>query len=240
MLEAVDSPRMLRLVGYFLTVFAVLWVLRQVPILDRIFGIPLVGFFLAAILVSLVGARLGAVMADRVKQRRLERELGNVDTPYNRGKLGVLLQKQGRHREALPHLEAALEADPTSDETTYRLALARLGSGDAAGAAATLDALLARDEDFAYGQGLLALSRARLAAGEARAALDAVERHDRSLGPTPESAYRRGKALRGIGDRGAAARAFASIGGISGDLPAYQKREAAGWWLRAQLARFGL
>lgn len=240
MLQAVHSPRMLRLVGYFLTVFAVLWVLRQIPVLDRIFGIQLFGFFLAAILVSAVGARLGAVMADRVKQKRLERQLGNVDTPYNRGKLGVLLQKQGRHREALPHLEAALEADPSSDETLYRSALARLGDGDAAGAAEALDRLLAREEDYAYGQGLLALSRARLAAGEARAALEAVDRHDRSFGPTPESAYRRGKALRAIGDRGAAARAFASIGAISGELPGYQKRDAAGWWMRAQLARLGL
>ena len=46
---------MLPLVGFFLLTFALLWVLRQVPGLGWMFGSPLLGFFLAAILVSYYG-----------------------------------------------------------------------------------------------------------------------------------------------------------------------------------------
>ncbi|MCA8979560.1 MAG: tetratricopeptide repeat protein [Planctomycetes bacterium] len=230
---------MLRLVGFFLLVFAALFVLREVPYVGAPFRIPLLGFYLAAILVSVVGARLATAAADRAKQKRLERELGGVDTPYNRGKLGLLMLQQGRAQQAVPHLAAALEADPESEEFQFRLGLALLESGAAAEAVARLERVVERNEDYAYGAALLALSEARCRAGSARAALDAVEQHDRSFGPTAESCYRRGKALRAIGDRSGSARAFASIGEVASKLPAYHRRAATGWWLKAQLAKLG-
>lgn len=230
---------MLRLIGFFLMVFAATFVLREVPIIGAVFRIPFVGFYLAAILVSLVGARFAAKATDRAKQRRLERELGGVDTPYNRGKLGLLMLQQGRAAAALPHLEAALAADPASEEFQYRLALAALQSGDPQRAAEMLERLVAKNEEYAYGAALLALSNARCAAGSARGALDAVEQHDRAFGPTPESSYRRGRALRAIGDRRGSARAFDSISALAAKLPAYQRRAATGWWFKAQLAKFG-
>lgn len=230
---------MLRLIGFFLLVFVAMLVLREVPYLGAPFRIPLLGFYLTAIVVSIIGARLATAAADRAKQKRLERELGGVDTPYNRGKLGLLMLQQGRARQAVPHLETALAADPGSEEFQYRLGLALLDSDSPMEAASYLEPLVARNEDYAYGAALLALSSARCEAGEARSALDAVEQYERSFGPTPESCYRRGVALRAIGDRSGSARAFASIGGIAAKLPAYQRRVATGWWIKAQLAKLG-
>lgn len=230
---------MLRLIGFFMVVFVAMLVLRELPYIGAPFRIPLLGFYLAAIIVSILGARFASKAADRAKQKRLERELGGVDTPYNRGKLGLLMLKQGRAEQAVPHLAAALAADPDSEEFQYRLGLAELESGAPEAAAQTLARLVARNEDYAYGAALLALSTARCQAGEARSALDAVEQHDRSFGPTPESCFRRGKALRAIGDRSGSARAFAAIGGLAAKLPAYQRRAASGWWIKAQLAKLG-
>jgi tetratricopeptide (TPR) repeat protein len=234
-----ESSAMLRLIGFFLLVFAAMFVLRELPVVGGIFRIPLLGFYITAILVSVVGARLAARAADRSKQRRLARQLGDVDTPYNRGKLGLLLLQQGRAAKAVPHLAAALEADPVSEEFQYRLGLALLQSGESERSAEQLEALVARNEDYAYGAALLALSNARFEAGSARGALDAIEQHDRSFGPTPESCYHRGRALRAIGDRGGAARAFESIGSLASKLPAYQRRAATKWWFKAQLAKLG-
>jgi len=234
-----ESPTMLRLIGFFLLVFAAMFVLRELPVIGGIFRIPLLGFYITAILVSVVGARLAARVTDRSRQRRLARELGGVDTPYNRGKLGLLLLQQGRAAQAVPHLSAALEADPASEEFQYRLGLALAGSGEYERAIEHLEPLVARNEDYAYGAVILALSSARFSAGSARGALDAIEQHDRSFGPTPESCYHRGRALRAIGDRGGAARAFGSIGSLASKLPAYQRRAATHWWFKSQLAKLG-
>lgn len=230
---------MLRLIGFFLLVFVVMLVLREVPVIGAAFEIPLFGFYLAAIVVSVVGARLAVRATDRARQRRLERELGNVDTPYNRGKLGLLLLQQGRSEAAVPHLEAALAADPESEEFRYRLALALIGAHDPTRAASLLGDLVATNEDYAYGGALLALSAARVEMGSGRAAIEAVDQFERSFGQTPESCYRRGRALRAVGDRTGSAHAFALIGSVASKLPAYQRRAAASWWLKAKLARIG-
>jgi len=230
---------MLRLIGFFLIVFVALGVLRTLPVVGGIFAIPLFGFYLAAILVSVVGARLAKAAADRMKQKQLERELGGVDTPYNRGKLGLLMLQQGRAKLAVPHLEAALEADPSSDEFTYRLGLALLATGDLPGSIEMLERLTGRNEEHAYGGALLALARAQGAYGDGQGSLGTLDRHDRAFGPVPESAYWRGRVLRALGDRAAAAASFAAVGAIAADQPAYQRRAAATWRLRAQLARLG-
>ena len=55
---------MLRLAGYVLGVFALIWVLRFVPGLRWLFGIPILNFFLAATILStsiMLGKKMGAI-----------------------------------------------------------------------------------------------------------------------------------------------------------------------------------
>ncbi|MBK7645500.1 MAG: tetratricopeptide repeat protein [Planctomycetes bacterium] len=227
---------MLQLVGFFFLTFAVLSVLRMIPGLGAIFQIPLLGFFLAAILVSTLFARLGSAAVDRRRFRRMSTQLGAVETPHNQGKLGSLLLAQGRAKAALECLARAVAGESESLEWRYRYGLALLESGKPKEAAAEFAQVAARDEEYAYGDLLLRLSQARLATGDAVGALDALERHLRAQGDTPESLYRRALALRALRRGDEARAALARVGKVAEKRASFQKRSDAKWvmlsWLR--------
>lgn len=228
---------MLRLVGFFALVLAALLVLRELPLVGGLFRIPLVGFYLAAIVVSGLLAWWGRWALDRARYRGLERELGRTDTPRNRGKLGALLLAQGRPRQALPHLLAAAEGDPGEVEWHYRLGCAWLRIGRPAEATAALERTLELSEEHAYGAAQLRLAEALTADGRAGEALDVLERHGRAYGDTPEALFRRGQALRASGRRAEAREAFARVPALARSAARYQRSEARGWVLRSLAAR---
>lgn len=232
------ARRVLRLIGWFVLVLVVLQVLRLVPGIGRIFDVPLLGFWLAAIVVAAVGA-FGAERLARSRRLKSQiRSLGQTDTPHNRGKLGAVLLANGRAREALPHLEAAARGEPERLEWRYREAGARAALGDPRGAASVLRQVVAQDEDHAFGAALLKLAEAELASRDAAASLAAVERYERSRGTTPESAYRRGLALKAAGERDAAARAFDEVATSARHVAKAQRLAASGFAWRARLARW--
>ena len=226
-----------RLVGFFLAVFALLAVLRQVPIVASIVSVPFLGFWVSAALVSLAAAKGGALLVDRRRDADLVRRLGAVDTPHNRGKLGSHFLARGRWRRALAHLEAAAAGEPEVAEWHFRLGQARLARGDAAGARAALAAAVELEEGHAYGQALLRLAEAELAAQDAPASLATLERYERNHGPSPESAYRRGRALQRLGRKDEARAALGEVGELARTAARYQRREGASWLWRAFLAR---
>ncbi len=228
---------MLPLVGFFLLTFALLWVLRQIPGLSAVFGIPLLGFFLTAILVSSFFAWLGSRTVDRRRFRRAASQLGAVETPHNQGKLGSLLLVQGRARPAAECLARAVAGEPESLEWRYRYGIALLRTGRPAEAARELAQVAARDEEYAYGEMLLRLAESEQDAGQPARALEALDRHQRCQGDTPESLYRRALALRGL-DRGAEARAaLARVGEVTKTRAQYQKRADTKWVMLAWLRR---
>ncbi len=229
---------MLRLIGFFALVFVVLAVLRQVPILGAPFRIPFVGWWFAVIVVSAVCARLASTALERSKLRRLERTFGAVDTPHNQGKLGSLHAGRGRHRAALAGFERASAGEPEFAEWHYRLGISRLATGDPTGARSALERTLALNEDHAYGEAMLRLAEAQTEEGAGEAALATLDRFEQVRGPTPESAYRRGRALRRLGRSGDARAAFAEVGTLARRLAPYQRREGWRWVARAALARF--
>lgn len=229
--------RVLRLLGFFVAVFALLALLRQVPIVASIVSVPFLGFWVSAALVSALAAKGGAFLVDRRRDRDAERRLGAVDTPHNRGKLGSHFLARGRPKLALPHLEAAAAGEPEVAEWRFRLGQARLASGDAAGARAALAATVELEEGHAYGQALLRLAEAELAAQDAPASLATLERFERNHGPSPESAYRRGRALARLGRKDEARAALGEVGELARAAARYQRREGAGWLWRAFLAR---
>ena len=164
--------------GFFAVVFFALIVLRQLPFVGGVFRIPFVGFYLAAVVVSLVSARLGTRLVDRRRLHKSVRSLGEVDTPHNRGKLGALFAGQGKHKEALGHLEAAGEYEPELAEWAFRVGRSRLALGDASGAAEALTRAVGLDEEHGYGEALRRLAEALTRQGSPE---EALERLDPSL-----------------------------------------------------------
>lgn len=231
---------MLRLLGFFALVFAALVLLRQLPFLGGLFAVPLLGFYLAAVLVSLGLAWWGRRALDRSRFARMRRDLGQTETPRNRGKLGTLLLIQGRPHQAVPHLAAAAEGDPDEVEWHYRLGCALLRSGRAGPASEALGRALELSEEHAYGAALLRLAEALTAQGRAEEALAVLERHARAYGETPEGCFRRGLAARAAGRAGEAREAFARVPGLAARAVRYQRAQARWWALRALLARLGL
>jgi tetratricopeptide (TPR) repeat protein len=227
----------LRLIGTILLVFLVMGVLRQVPVVGVFFQIPLLGFFLAAFLVGLLADRLGTMARRRVVFQRAQRDLGGVDTPRNRGKLGSLLLSQGSHRAAIGHLRAAVEGEPESAEWAYRLGCALLGAGQTEDAAAALGGAIELDAGHAYGAPRLRRAEALTVCGRHEEAFTELECFERDYGPSAESAYRRGLALRGGGRKAEARAAFAEVSRLAASAVRYQKSEARLFALRAWAAR---
>lgn len=232
---------MARLLGFFVLVLVVLHVLRSlladVPLIGTVLGIPFVGFFLVAMLVSWAASKWAVWAVDRRKANALVRQAGAVETPHNMGKLGALLVGQGRYRAALPKLEKAVAGEPEVAEWHHRLGLARLGLGRLDDALAAFDAALALDEEYAYGAAMMRSAEVLSRQGNHEDALTRLVTFERNHGPSPESAYRRGLALKGLGRKADAAAAFDEVESLAAQAAKYQRRAGGGWAWKARWSR---
>ena len=227
---------MARLVGFFLLVLLTLSLLRSLPGVGRWLG-GFWGFWLVAIA---LGAGLSGLMGVLTRQRRLSgelRQLAEVVSPHNQGKLGSMLLAHGRAGRAVPYLQAAAGGEPEVAEWHYRLGGALLETGRAAEALGPLESAAVLDPEHAYGGVQLALARARQASGDAEGALAALETFDRNHGASPESCYRRGLALRRLGRRDEARTSFARVGQLAGRAARFQRAQNRPWVWRALLRR---
>jgi len=229
---------MLRLVGWFLAVLVLLNILRLVPAVGRIFDVPFLGFFLAAAILSALMAWGGTWMTQRSLTARVKRDLGAVDTPYQRGKLGAHLLAAGAPSEAEPHLAIAAAGDADRLEWHYKLGCARLLVGRAAEAVAPLEHVVAREEEHAFGAALLRLAEARLRLNEPALALVALQRFERNHGPMPESAWWRSRIAKAQGDAAAAKRACEEVLHLQARATQFQKKSGRPWALKAWFARW--
>jgi tetratricopeptide (TPR) repeat protein len=227
----------LRLVGFFIAVLVALEFLRHVPLIGAIFRVPLLGFYLAAIVVAGLLSRYASAALDQRKQKALERQLGAVDTPHNKGKLGLLLLAQRRYAKAMPLLAEASHYEPESAELHYRFGSAALGANELEVAVRELEACTRIEEEHAYGSAMLRLAEAYSNAELNDNSRAAIDRFERNHGPSPESAFRRGLALRATGDGEGARKAFGEVSALSTQVSKFQKKGASGWVLRAWLAR---
>lgn len=228
---------MLRLVGFFLLVLVALQFLRHLPLVGPIFDIPILGFWGAAILISVVASRWATFALDRRRVSKRVRALGHVETPHNQGKLGTLLAGERRFRAAIPHLERAVQGEPEVAEWRYRLGCALLDTRRPREAVAALEAAAAIDEEHAYGAVLMRLSQAKLAVRDAEGALAALERRDRNHGPDAESAYRRGLAQKALGKRAEARTSFDEASKLARTSATFRRGAARKWGTLAFLAR---
>ena len=227
----------MRFLGYFLLVFVVLVLLRAVPFVGELFRVPLIGFFLAAALVSAALARVGTGLTSRRRYAAEARQLATVDTPHNLGKLGRLHELSGKPRQALEPLERAIEGEPEVPEWRFRLGRAHLALGDMTEAVRHLEAARELDEEHAYGAVLLTLAEAQRRSDDPANALATLERYEVLQGPTPESAFRRGQVHAARRDKERARAAYAEVGQLASQAARYQRAEARGWAAKATFAR---
>jgi tetratricopeptide (TPR) repeat protein len=229
-----------RLVGFFFASFFLLQVLRGlfagVPILGWIFGIPLIGFWIVAAGLSAALSKLASEGLDRSKRAALVRRLGAVETPHNLGKLGCLFASQGRHRRALTYLERAAAGEPEVAEWHYRLGTTLLALARTDEALVALTRALELDPEHAYGEARMRQAEALAHQGAHDQALTSLETLERFHGPSPESAYRRGRALAALGRRDEARVALGEVAELARTAAKYQKRSSTAWVLKARLA----
>jgi tetratricopeptide (TPR) repeat protein len=208
----------------------------MVPVIGRVFDVPILGFWGAAILVSAAASKIADSALRRRRLSRRLRDLGHVETPHNQGKLGSLLAGEGRHKEAIPHLERAVAGEPRVAEWRYRLGCALLRTGKPRESALALEEAAAIDEEHAYGAVLARLAEARLAGGDPEGALEAIRRRERNHGPDAESAYRRGLAEKAAGRKAAARASFAETRRLAGSAARFQRARARKWALLSYFA----
>ena len=228
---------MLRLAGFFALVLGLTILLGKLPVIGPVFArTGCLGVWLTAMALSWAitkyGQRAYRMRRDHVQIRRLSA----VSSPHNHGKLGALLLAQGRRRKALPHLRAAVEGEPEVAEWWYRLGCALLGAREPEEAAEAFARCVAIDEEHSYGTAQKRLAEARMALGQADEALEALATFERNHGPSPESAYRRGLALKAAGRKEMARQAFADVPKLASEAARYQRHQAGLWTLRARLA----
>ena len=228
--------RVWRWIGFFVGVIITLNLLQQVPFIGGIFH-GLIGFWIAAILLSIALARATEWSLQRRRLANQTRALGHVDTPHVHGKLGSLLLTHKRPAEALPHLERAVQGEPELAEWQYRKGLALLEVKRPREAIESLRSAAAIDPEHAYGAVQLALANAHLREGDCDASLAALDHFDANHGPSPESAYRRGLALKQSGRKDEARACFRQVGQLAERAATFTKKRQRGWVLRAWLAR---
>jgi tetratricopeptide (TPR) repeat protein len=231
----------LRLVGFFFACIVLLNFLRAalggVPVIGWILRIPLIGFWVVALGLSLFLTKFGNAALDRRKRAVFVRRLGAVDTPHNMGKLGSLFVAQGRHRSALPYLDRAVAGEPEVAEWHYRRGCAQFALRQLEPALASMQRALELDDEHAYGETRMMEARCLAGLGRHQEALVAFETLERYHGPSPESAYRRGVVLKALGRKEEARASLDEVTELARSGAKYQERHSAEWIWRARWAR---
>ena len=228
---------MLRFVSFLVAAFLLSRLLGHLPVIGGFFrATGIFGVWITALLLAWLVTHWGARTVRVQRQRSQLRDLEAVDSPHNRGKMGSLYLAQGRARKAAELFEEAARGEPEVAEWHYRLGCAELASGNASEAIASLRRATEIDEEYGYGGAQMRLAEATLLTGDPDASLEALQRFERNHGPSPESAYRRGKALKRLGRGDEARGAFGEVGELANRAVRYQKGEAQKWLWKARLA----
>jgi tetratricopeptide (TPR) repeat protein len=218
-------------VGWFVLIFGAMFVLSWIPGIGGLFH-GFWGFWIAALVVSAIASVVGRKLLERRRFENQKRALSGVESGHNQGKLGTLLLARGRAQEALAPLARAVAEEPGAPEWRYRLGLARLATGDLDGAVEAFESVARIDAEYGYGDLQLRLAEAHTRRGEFELARAALDRFDRDHGPSPESAYRRGKLERAAGERARAREAFAKVGVLAERAAQFQRGRNRKWvWL---------
>lgn len=228
---------MLRLAGFFVLAILLATLLGHLPVVGPLFArTGCIGIWISAMLLSWAFTRYGQRVYRMRKDAAEIRRLAAVASPHTEGKLGTLLLNQGRARKSLEPLARAAAGEPEVAEWHFRLGSARLWTKDMGGAVESLRTCVQIDPEHAYGEAGKRLAEALTRHGRAEEALEVLATVERNHGPSPESAYRRGVALKSLGRKTEARSAFEEVGGLASEAARYQRKSAVGWVLKARLA----
>jgi tetratricopeptide (TPR) repeat protein len=164
---------------------------------------------------------------------RAEADLHRVDNASAWTDYAAALRARGRHADAVTAAQRALERDPQELHARYELGRALLAGGRPAEAAVELAQVTAREPDHDYGDALLALGKAREAAGDlegARAAYAGLaERSTR-----PEVLYHLALLHHRLGDDAGCAAALERLVAENQYGPEFSRRRSRPFVRRAQ------
>jgi len=149
--------------------------------------------------------------------------------------LGRLLVEAGRHREALGHLEQAIQRMPDQPETLYFLGAARLGVGDHEQGRPLVERALALDPKLRYGEPYLTLADFYLERKEYDRAIPLLEEYGGINASSLQGRYKLGQALWAVGDAERAEAVLSEGLEIFPQLPGFRRRVARPWRWRTRL-----
>jgi tetratricopeptide (TPR) repeat protein len=227
----------LRVIGFLVLALVLASLLGHLPVVGVFFrGTGILGVLLSAALLSALFTILGQRLLGARRVRSEVQRLAAVDSAHNHGKIGALYLARGRARAAREHLARAAAGEPQMAEWHYRLGLAELALGEYEQALAALERCVALDEEHAYGGAQMRRAEALGRLGRPREALAALALLERNHGPSPESAFRRGRAHAALDERDAARAALREVAELARKAPRYQRARAGLWAFRARLS----
>lgn len=214
--------------AYYLAMMLLAFVLQRPPLLLGIVVFLILRPFLPdpVVLVRTWG-RIRALT------RQVEANPANVTA---RRDLAMVWLERMRPSRALELLLEADKRDPDNAEILYLMGLARLRSGDPAGALEPLVRAVEIDPRVRFGEPYLVAGQALLKLRRHAEAEDSLERYVSANSSSVEGYYLLAKARGELSDRPGAKKALAEARSTFWHLPGRKKREQLGFWALALLA----
>lgn len=176
---------------------------------------------------------------ERVGVRRreveeLERKVATLDKPHHMIQLGSLYLRQGRVTRAIPLLEKALEREPETTETRYRLGIAYLERHRYEEAAALLEQVHATSPAYDYGSAYLRLAEAQTRLNNTSRAREVYEAMLKFYPGQPECCYQLGILLAQASEKERATKMMREVVFTLRHSPAFQRRRNGHWGVKAR------
>ncbi len=150
--------------------------------------------------------------------------------------LGRLLAGQGKFKEALPHMEAAIARMDESAETNYFLGLCLLHCGQSESGIEYIEKALELSPSFLYGEPRRVLARHYFDSGNYREAAEQARLCVKKNTSAVEGWYLLGASEQELGNKKKARQAYASAVEAYNNLPHYLKLAGRSWNRRARKA----
>lgn len=182
--------------------------------------------------------RFGRRLRDLQRSFELSRTL-RINPHDRRARVGLadVDNRLGRHRAAVEVVKPAVEADPSDLEALYQLGVACLRLGDLARGEIFLSEVEGQHAGFRQAEVHFEIARARLAAGDAKGALEADGRFLAVHAGSVRGLVLAAEAHEALGEAEAARQARARAWSEFVELPRFAKREARPWAWRAKPSR---
>jgi tetratricopeptide (TPR) repeat protein len=174
--------------------------------------------------------------AGKIRSLRGQIEINPANATARRDLARIYLERR-RPRAALALLEEAKSRYAEDPELLYLCGVAKLRSGNAAGAVDDLLGAIHIDPRTAFGEPYLVVGDALTELGRLEDARDAYDHYVSMSSSSIEGWLKMAKAHRRLGEKSEAEKAMDELFRTWRQLPGYARRKQWGWWLRALPAK---